>query len=233
MPCKGQRYYSDRNTKATAKDADCRTFAEILNKLMNERGINSTTLSEETGLNPGSISKYLSGERAPTLNSIIALSKYFRVDCHYLLTGTKQKNASVSQATGLSDVAIDKLKEIRHKNRTTWLMDAVNALIEDGNFESLIVYLSKYLSSSSHIIKYDYVVVDYHDLLEQKTKDIFRDMLLSLNKSFKENHPVDDRVFYSILYDKYEAGEITKEQLKKTIREFENSNYDYNPLDNQ
>ena len=234
MQNKGKIYCTERNLKETSKDRDCQRFAEILNGLMEERGINAATLAKETGLTEGNISFYRRGQRSPTLNNLVALAGYFKVDLNYFITGVKQRNASISQQTGLSNEAIEKIRLIKYQNRKTWFMDALNALIENENFEALIEVLRDYLTGSSHLIKYGNYSVDYRVLMSNEAQNIFREILKTIDKDFAEKHAVDDRVYYNILYSKYEAGEISKELLRKAIKEFENGNYDYNPLkDNQ
>lgn len=68
-------------------------FAERLEMLMFERGLNATTLSLEVGINHASISSYLNKESLPTYENLIKLADFFNCTSDFLL-GLENDNSS-------------------------------------------------------------------------------------------------------------------------------------------
>lgn len=68
-------------------------FAERLETLMFERGLNATTLSLEVGINHASISSFLNEESLPTYENLIKLADFFNCTSDFLL-GLESDNTS-------------------------------------------------------------------------------------------------------------------------------------------
>ena len=60
-------------------------FAERLKELRIDKNLTQTQLSKETGLSQACIAKLENGSRAPSVDTIIALAKFFKVTTDYLL----------------------------------------------------------------------------------------------------------------------------------------------------
>ena len=52
-------------------------FSERLNDLLIERNLNARTLANALGMENSTITRYLNGERLPTINSLIKIADYF------------------------------------------------------------------------------------------------------------------------------------------------------------
>lgn len=61
------------------------TWKEKVRKLMIERDLNQKQLSELSGINSSSISRYLNTEQKPRMDVIVNIAKALRVDTEYLL----------------------------------------------------------------------------------------------------------------------------------------------------
>lgn len=71
-----------------------KNWKEKVKELMEKRGINQKELSKLSGITESSISRYLSGERAPRIDIIVNLSRALEVDPDYLLDDSRQNDDS-------------------------------------------------------------------------------------------------------------------------------------------
>lgn len=88
-------------------------FPSILRRLMREKNVRQTELSEVLGLGSRqAVTKYTDGSSSPTGEKLVALAKYFGVSTDYLLglseqpTPTAEKRA-ICDYTGLDEKAVD------------------------------------------------------------------------------------------------------------------------------
>lgn len=64
---------------------DYSIFKDRINYLFNRRGLSIRALAADMGISTPTLSRYLSGERAPDLPYLIIISDYFRVSIDWLL----------------------------------------------------------------------------------------------------------------------------------------------------
>lgn len=60
-------------------------FAEKLRGLREEKGLTQAQLGKATGISQAGIAKWETGDRSPTIDSLIILAKFFSVSTDYLL----------------------------------------------------------------------------------------------------------------------------------------------------
>jgi len=65
-------------------------FAERLNELMIENDIKSPELATKLGIHRSTISRYLSGNKIPSVKNVISLANYFNCSTDYLLSLTDE-----------------------------------------------------------------------------------------------------------------------------------------------
>ena len=65
-------------------------FRERLRELRKTLGLKQSVLGELLGVNRSMISKYENGDRKPTIDAIVRLSRIFKVDVTYLMGLTDQ-----------------------------------------------------------------------------------------------------------------------------------------------
>lgn len=82
------------------------SFQKKLSKIMHEKNINQSQLSEKTGITQSSLSDYLNGKYEPKLDKIILIAKALKTDPLYLVSTEK----NVNEATG------EIIKNLRTKN---------------------------------------------------------------------------------------------------------------------
>lgn len=124
------------------KNAQCRpeliTFAKTLDFLLIEKSIHQEDMAQALDISTGSISSYRNGKKEPRLSMIIKIADYLGVDCHYLMTGIQAKNRVSSKELGLSEKAINAIKESRG-----WGMDVLNCFLEDSDFFNLLLSIRR------------------------------------------------------------------------------------------
>ncbi len=98
---------------------DKASFAERISKLRMEKGLSQFQLSQLLGVKRSVVSYYESGDRLPSFDVLIEMSRVFNVTTDYLLKG---KDASrIVSVSDLSERDIDVV------------MTVVNALRDRGN----------------------------------------------------------------------------------------------------
>lgn len=98
---------------------DRASFAERISKLRMEKGLSQFQLSQLLGVKRSVVSYYESGDRLPSFDVLIEMSRVFNVTTDYLLKG---KDASrIVSVSDLSERDIDVV------------MTVVNALRDRGN----------------------------------------------------------------------------------------------------
>lgn len=114
------------------------TFSKTLNSLLIEKNIYQEDMAQALDISTGSISSYRNGKKEPRLSMIIKIADYLGVDCHYLITGIQAKNRVSSKELGLSEKAINAIKESRG-----WGMDVLNYFLEDSDFFNLLLSIRR------------------------------------------------------------------------------------------
>lgn len=78
---------------------DFTEFRFRVTNLIKTSKVSMAKISRQCGMNPNQCSRYLTGERTPSLEAILALSKYFGVSIEYLLgLDDYSKDAPLSEA---------------------------------------------------------------------------------------------------------------------------------------
>jgi len=72
-------------------------FAQILDKLMNERDISAYKISKETGISDRLIGYWRKGEKLPGAENLLIIADYFEVTVDYLLKGEKTSDSSTEE----------------------------------------------------------------------------------------------------------------------------------------
>ncbi len=83
--------------------------------LREEKGISQTKLGEAVNLTKTTISHYENGTRVPSIETLIDLANYFKVDLNYIL-GTDNLIISDKRSLQVSDEEIEFILEIRRLN---------------------------------------------------------------------------------------------------------------------
>lgn len=156
------------------------------------------------------ISNYELNKRQPDYKTLVDIAKRLNVSTDYLLGNTESKNienTETSRELGLSDKAIEKLKKITIKSsfdsydipdeitNNKYNSIIINKIIEDENFEILIYFIKKYISSfkieelKKEIILNKVLYVDDSTGKEVTNGDILMDCVESgiYNENYQES----------------------------------------------
>lgn len=121
------------------------TFANTLNRLMEEKGIDQEKMAEDLRLSTGIIHNYRHGKTEPKLSAIVNLANYLHVDCHYLLTGVKAENSTLAKDIGLNETSINLLKGIyKSYGGNSPETDVLNDLFKDVDIRDLLLQIAKF-----------------------------------------------------------------------------------------
>ncbi|MBR2207175.1 MAG: helix-turn-helix transcriptional regulator [Synergistaceae bacterium] len=102
----------------------------MLKRLSKEKNVNQSDLARHLELTRQSISLYYSGKITPELDTLVKIAEYFDVSLDYLVTGDRPEHNQVRAELGLSEKAIENLKN--HQDDSA----ARNILLSDENFYS-------------------------------------------------------------------------------------------------
>lgn len=70
---------------------DYTCFQENLKRLMSSRGLSMNAFGNEVGMTAATVSRYLSGNRAPELSYVAKIAKHFNVSIDWLLGMSGEK----------------------------------------------------------------------------------------------------------------------------------------------
>ena len=229
MANNGRTYYKGDRISDDSIDDYKKRFAHNLERLMQEKGINSVTLASETGISQSIISHWRNGEKSPTMGNLITLADYFNVDCEYLIKGKRAKNYPISAVTGLSDKAISKLKRLKRDNGLNMMMDALNRIIESDSFEPLLSELVEYVTANpDKSFTYGVHNLKLRDIAEYKIQQTLSTIIKDVEQDFTDNpKSAKEKLYYNLLYAARQNGSISEEEFKIHKREFDSGNFSF------
>ena len=117
-------------------------FSERLKQLRIEKGENQSDVATYLEVSVQSYSAY-EGSREPKYNLLKKIAKYFGVSTDYLLGASDLRtpeNVSIAQETGLSDLAIIRLKQIKEMGYSGYLSE----LIFSSGFTAALSQINNY-----------------------------------------------------------------------------------------
>lgn len=127
-------------------------FARRLKFLMDENDINLNSLSEMSGVNKASLSKYTNALSEVRAYNLIRLSQFFGVPSDYLLGLTNSAKKSevtngIVAATGLDDKALSVVMDIAGKDKFH-NYDMLNLFLSYGNeIKHILGFMEKYYAA--------------------------------------------------------------------------------------
>lgn len=136
------------------------TFPSILRSLEECHPVDGRTtthkaLAAAVGVRPQTISLYSTGETQPTSDSLLKIAQYFGVSVDYLLTGVSAENKAANETLGLSEDAIQFLKQAKKYNKSSDFpsaLELINGLLGDREFYEFLDDLG-YKASKFQIVQ--------------------------------------------------------------------------------
>ena len=114
-----------------------------INELYRESGTSLAKMAASVGISPASLQNYTSGERTPDAQGIVKLCKAFNVSADWLLGLSDVKKpdtdlSAVCEYTGLSEKAVDNIRNITHRR-------PISALLENPLWDIISIFYGYYL----------------------------------------------------------------------------------------
>lgn len=132
---------------------------EILKELREQNGFAQKDVAKQLNITPSSYHCYEAGKRQPTPEMLCKLADVFEVSVDYLL-GREQKNTALTNKDGISDVALNYVKEfsdiLGEKNFKDFsrLYQVMNNLQKVYMLAYMIGYLNKAGINTKNVIGY-------------------------------------------------------------------------------
>ena len=153
---------------ATSKSDYDSTFAKKLRDLIEAKSVSMTALAKELGVKQQTVSQWADGSTTPALKHLKPLASYFDVSIDELVTGVATDNEELHIDTGLSNLAIEILKQLSADGAddgvsgdSKVIIEFLNVMIESMNSEC-------YSLSRLARLCMDYIVGAHKPILEQE-----------------------------------------------------------------
>lgn len=133
-------------TTITGVEKMKKIFSKRLNKL--REGWTLTDIEKVSGISRQIIAKYISGSALPNSETLVTLANVFNVSCDYLLgrnEGTEVDINYIMEETGLSENAINQLKEYTYDEDFHLELFALNQIIEASAYTNFLTAFAKYI----------------------------------------------------------------------------------------
>lgn len=141
------KQFSDKKTNKSNHDNDL--FSMRLNDAVIDSGLTRKKITEITGIGENLLSDYIRGAKAPSYLNFQKLAKALGVSYKYLLGEdecTTLENQEIQTKIGLSDTAIDRLKNAQEYNVVQYRkLEALNFIIENIGKTEFLENLYKYI----------------------------------------------------------------------------------------
>ena len=134
---------------------------------MDGRTTTHKALAAAVGVRPQTISLYSTGETQPTSDSLLKIAQYFEVSVDYLLTGVSAGNKAANETLGLSEDAIQFLKQAKKYSKSTDFpsaLELINGLLSDKEFYEFLDDLGYKASKYQIVMQHENSAVSSMDL---------------------------------------------------------------------
>ena len=183
--------------KSTSESGYNSAFATKLRDLLEKNSISKTKLANDLGVKQQTISQWADGSTTPALKHLKPLALYFNVTIDEMVTGVAPSNEELHLNTGLSNRAIEILKQLNGGDRNNKIhnqiiIEFLNVIIE--NMDSELHNSSRLaLHCMNYIIGAHEPILEQERLKEQKAEGwvIFTD----INRPNMKNDDLDFRTY--------------------------------------
>ena len=109
-------------------------FAEMLRLLLKKHHVQQLELAQNIGVKRTTISMYATGNSRPDIDGLIKIAQFFNVSLDYLMTGERVENRITREELGLSERALEILKQTANDEKHAVLSWFIDKLICDEDF---------------------------------------------------------------------------------------------------
>jgi len=142
----------------TTRNSDYNSvFALKLRSLLENKSISMTLLANELGVKQQTVSQWADGSTTPALKHLKPLASYFGISIDELVTGVTFENEEVHSNTGLSNLAIEILKQLNADDIDNDVFNVIKAIRNEqrgveGCCKKLSPLRAAYLPGENRII---------------------------------------------------------------------------------
>ena len=111
-------------------------FPEMLRLLLRQKNITHAQLANILGVKRSSVSMYCIGKARPDFENLQKIASFFGVSLDFLVNGESPENKITREELGLSERALQILKQIAHDETHAMLSQFINMLICDEGFRT-------------------------------------------------------------------------------------------------
>ena len=114
-------------------------FKEHLTQILKAKDISGVELAKVLGVTKQTISNYKVGKAAPDYETLQHIADFLDVSVDELLTGRKPENKPMHKLLGLSESAIENIKEINtNTNNAQLILSVLSDILSSNNLESTL-----------------------------------------------------------------------------------------------
>ena len=111
-------------------------FPEMLRLLLRQKNITHAQLANILGVKRSSVSMYCIGKARPDFENLQKIASFFGVSLDFLVNGESPENKITREELGLSERALQILKQIAHDEKHAVLSQYIDKLICDEDFRT-------------------------------------------------------------------------------------------------
>lgn len=183
-----------------------KAFANRLNEELEEKNIDQEDFANMIGISTGALSKYRNGKGFPQANALYKMAKNFNCSTDYLLglsnlKSPKEDIKTVHKLTGLSDKAIEIMKEQIELDNEAREINSANSIYADGikTINYLIENEQKYFLFKQ-LYNFLWFDKEHKDLVDKKVEAIDDNtgLMFSIDMLTNVNKIQIDRTLYKI-----------------------------------
>lgn len=133
------------------------------------------------------INYWENGSRDIKTGNVVLLAEALNTTCDYILRGIDLKNADISKQTGLSNDAINNLREIAlFTSESNPLFPALDAFLTNEDLEGFLIYFYQYQADTMCLRD---SVIELYQTLQNNGKKVPKDFLKFANRIQDEENP--------------------------------------------
>jgi transcriptional regulator with XRE-family HTH domain len=165
-------------------------FAERLSQLINDRGLKQREVGEFINVQRQTVSLYTKGQALPDIACLTKLTELFNVSADYLLGITDAPTADVKKRAvcdyiGLSESAVDVLREMKRDKSKYSQSKILSDIIIDNRFADFIERVQQFITEriEHHTYHYsDKAIMDFCMTSDGSSEAEAKDYAASVNK---------------------------------------------------
>lgn len=204
----GSDKYTAKRGNNNMKMSDKSHFQKRLIELRNNAGLTQEQLAKNLNISRDSVNSWENdSDRLPAIDKLVLLADFFNVSVDYLLCRseyTQIGNKEISEMTGLSDKAINRLKQINESDKQLELSNIKNVFRDSSSVSPVMIKLRipflNFLLESKRFINL------LNDLIYFFDSDRYTTLLDDSFHQIKNSHGLINKSFYPANNDLIAGG---------------------------